>query len=205
MRGSAPGRREGQKRKADREGLGEGRPSFPAVSSSFQEHCMRAWTEQPSSSGRIRAKWPHRTRKSVRLQKKLPARNGVTCKLVEESSAVACCSEHPRSQEDPALCLLLAWRTAKARATGCVQGPLVPCCGWTHRSAGSALEQGLPGAPREVIMWSWGRGLPTCWEEEGVAFTNPVEFPIRIKGQAFGTCLAQPLHCTEEDAEAERK
>lgn len=39
-----------------------------------------------------------------------------------------------------------------------------------------------------------------------MAFTNPVwSFQSRPKGKPFGTCLAQLLHCTEEDTEAERE
>lgn len=69
--------------------LGKGRQSFSIVSSKFQDRCIRAWIEQPSSNGWIQGKMAPQDQKVSPVSEKLPARNGVTCKLVEESSAVA--------------------------------------------------------------------------------------------------------------------
>lgn len=88
---------------------GKGRQSFPIVSSRFQDRCMRAWIEQPSSSAWMWGKMAPQNQKVSPVSEKLPARNGVTCKLIEESSAVCrVVPRHPSSQEDPALCLPLA-------------------------------------------------------------------------------------------------
>lgn len=88
--GKCAGSREGKKIEAEREGHWErGGNPFPLSAADFKTVVLRAWIEQPSSNGWIRGKMAPQDQKVSPVSEKLPARNGVTCKLVEESSAVA--------------------------------------------------------------------------------------------------------------------
>lgn len=120
-------KKRGTERKADREGLGKGeRPSFPAVSSSFQslyESMDRAALVQWTDLGQNGPTGPE----SQSDFRKASSQKWRTCKLVEESSAVALLfldtpglrriqlSVPPSSLED----------SQGQEPSGCVQGPLV--------------------------------------------------------------------------------